>query len=72
MYTNGPRYGITRARSTASPISNGSSIRRFASLYVQYPSESQSTKAKNASPLRIACWVPELRKLASVTAASCR
>ncbi len=60
------------ATTTDIPISTGSSIRRFASLYVQKPRQSQSTNAKNASPLRIACWVPELRKLANVTGASCR
>src|SRR5207302_9976808 len=68
----GPMYGMTSATSTESPMNSGSSIRRLAYLYVQKPRQSQSTNAKKRRPLRIACDVPELMKLARVTGEFCR
>src|SRR6266516_1642180 len=59
---NGPTNGGTSPSSVAITTSQGSSIRRRASLYTQYANESQKTTAKRIRRLRITSQVPELKK----------
>src|SRR6266536_1989543 len=51
-----------RPRTTDIAISTGSSMRRFASLYTQYPTASQKTIRKKSSRFRMTAHVPEAKK----------
>ena len=59
---NAPTKGGTSPSTVAAPTSHGSSIRRRASLYTQYPTASQKTMTKKIRRFWTSGHEPESKK----------